>query len=119
MMMKKRIIVLLTCAFALCILIATASFVSIRTVSVDNPFAAAWGMGKLLLTDAEYVEIQVYPRVIVARPDVSLDQLMEQEKLTRDESQQMGSIHVFTNGEYSEYIRVSQNRFFAKWRWQE
>lgn len=117
--MKKHTLIICAGLLCLAVVCSAASFLSFRLFRVGNPIAAAKGLLTICCTDADYTEIQAYPRVILAKPDSSLDALMETENLYEDNAAQMGALHVYTNGDYSEFIHVSENRFYAKWLWQE
>lgn len=108
--MKKRLIAVLAaallCAATLCI-----------KLEVRNPVTAAVGLLRVLFTDAEHVEIQRAPKVILARPGTSLEAYMAQQGYEIRE--QMGSLMAFSKGDAQTLVACSQNRYFARWVWQE
>lgn len=110
--------VIISAAVLLAALIG-ASVLSYAELGVLNPFSAANGLARVILTETEYVEIQQYPRVIVAKPDASLlDEYMEAQGYERDEERQMGALCTFTDGNFEELVMYSQNKDFSAWRWQ-
>lgn len=96
-----------------------ASFFSYAIFGAGDPFATAGGLIRVMFTDTAYAEIQQDPRVILAQPGISLDEYMAARGYIRDNEQQLGSLCVFTNGDSEELIIYAQNRFFARWCWQE
>ena len=119
-MKKKQMNIVLWTLVVVVFLIGLSSFISYAKFSVVNPFSTASGLVKVIFTDTDYVEIQQYPKVIIAKPDTSLDEYMENEGgYKRVEEEQLGSLHMFSNGDHSEYIMYSVNNYFSKWRWQE
>lgn len=97
----------------------SASFFSYALFGAGDPFDTAGGLFRIMFTDTAYAEIQQDPRVILAQPDVSLDEYMAARGYIRDNEQQLGSLCVFTNGVSEELIMYAANRFFARWCWQE
>ena len=115
--MNRRTFLGLILAFVL--IYGVTCFLSYAKFHVNDPVAVAGGLAQILWTDAEHVEIQEYPKVIIAKPESSLDRYMEKHKLYPDESLQMGAVHVFSNsgGDVREYVQFSANRYFAEWYW--
>lgn len=58
---------------------ALASFASYAKFTVLNPFTTVNGLAKLMLTDVEHIEIQAYPKVMIAKPNASLNDYMEKQ----------------------------------------
>ncbi len=107
-------------ALAVLLLYGATAFISYTKLRVADPFAAVTGLTQILLTDKEYAEIQNDPKVIIAKPEASLDAYMEERGLEHDAEQQMGAIRVFAGGDsdsYREYVHHSVNRYFSKWSW--
>lgn len=65
------------------------------------------------------MEIQKYPKVIIAKPNVSLKDYMGDKGFKEDKENQMGALHRYINNSSSQYIMYSTNKYFSKWRWQE
>jgi len=101
------------------LIIGVSSFTSFAKFGVGNPFSTAHGLIKVMFTDTEYVEIQQYPKVIVAKPETSLDKYMKKHGYKRDTEKQLGALCTFTTGDFEELITYSQNKYFSKWRWRE
>lgn len=85
----------------------------------ENPFLAGWGLIQIFFTDTEFAVIQDYPRVVLAKPEVSLDDYMAYQGMDRQVDEQMGAIHVFSNHDCKAYIHYSMNTYYSLWRWQE
>lgn len=72
---------------------------------------------RVLFTDAECVEVQRAPKVILAKPGAPLEEYMARQGYENQE--QMGSLGAFSNGNAQELVACSQNRYFAHWVWQK
>ena len=113
--MKHRKLLLVVLAVVL--IYGAAAFASYAKFRVADPISAAAGLTQILLTEKEYAEIQDDPKVILAQPDASLDDYMEEQGMTRADDEQMGAISVFHNGDYREYVQYSVNGYFSRWSW--
>ena len=118
-MQIKKVKIIIGVLILTILIIGASSFTSYAKFGVSNPFSTAYGLIKVMFTDTEYVEIQQYPKVIVAKTDTSLDKYMEKHGYTRDTEKQLGALCTFTTGDFEELITYSQNKYFSKWRWQE
>ena len=118
-MKTKQIKIIIGVLIMTILIIGVSSFTSYAKFGVINPISTAYGLIKVMFTDTEYVEIQQYPRVIVAKPDTSLDKYMEKHGYTRDTEKQLGALCTFTAGDFKELIVYSQNKYISKWRWRE
>lgn len=103
----------------LLVILAMASCISYRKFNVLNPFSTAYGLIQVIFLDREYIEIQKYPRVIVAKPSVSLQEYMKTLGYHEDPEKQMGALHRFQNDDTVQYVKYSVNKYFAKWKWLE
>lgn len=112
--MKKRLLWILAAVFLCATVVSVLLCVKLE---VRNPAAAAAGLVRVLFTDAECVEIQRAPKVILAKPGASLEAYMAQQGYENQE--QMGSLRAFSNGNAQELVACSQNRYFAHWVWQK
>lgn len=93
--------------------------VSYLKFDTANPFSAAISFIKITVVDKDYVEIQSFPKVILAQPDDTLFvEYMQSRGFTEIEEKRMGALRVFTNGEEKEWIMYSVNGYFAKWTWE-
>lgn len=99
--------------------ISVGSFVSFSKFGVFNPFSTANGLFQIVFSEKEYIEIQAYPKVIVAKPNVSLEDYMQKKGLEEDVENQLGALRRFHNNDMAQYILYSTNHYFSKWRWQE
>ncbi len=114
--MKNMIIIL---GFILIALIGIGSLVSFSKFGVFNPFSTANGLLQVMYTEKEYLEIQKYPKVIVSKPNVLLEDYMQDKGFQEDVENQLGALRRFHNNDSSQYVRFSTNKYFSKWRWQE
>lgn len=116
---KKHIVI---SAFMIVLLIAAllgSCLVSYLKFDTANPLSAASGFIQITVLDKDYVEIQGYPKVILAQPsDTLFVEYMESRGFTEIEEERLGALRVFTNGEEKEAIMYSQNAYFAKWVWE-
>lgn len=101
------------------IILGIGSFLSYSKFSVINPFSTTHGLLQIMFTEKEYLELQSYPKVILAKPTLSLNDYMKSQGFKEDEENQMGALHMYTNETSVQYVMYSVNRYFAKWRWQE
>lgn len=115
---KRRIVVTAFLAVLLIVALLGSCFVSYLKFDTANPFSAASGFIQITVLDKDYVEIQGYPKVILAQPnDALFIEYMENRGFMEIEEERLGGIRVFTNGDANEWIMYSQNSFFAKWTW--
>jgi|HigsolmetaGSP11D_1036233.scaffolds.fasta_scaffold02171_8 hypothetical protein len=101
------------------ILLGVSSFISYAKFQVLNPFSTYSGLVQIVFTDKEYVEIQKYPKVIIAKPNASLQDYMKGLGFQEDIENQMGRLHVFHNNTSTQYVMYTVNNYFSKWIWQE
>lgn len=115
---KKRIVISAFAAILLIVVLLGACFVSYLKFDTANPLSAASGFIQITVLDKDYVEIQGYPKVILAQPnDALFIEYMENRGFMEIEEERLGGIRVFTNGDANEWIMYSQNSYFAKWTW--
>lgn len=112
---KKFLVICLT----LIIILVLSSFISYSKFNLLNPFSTANGLIQVIFTDKEYIEIQKSPKVIIAKPNASLQDYMNRLGFQEDTENQMGALHRFYNNDSVEYVIYSKNKYFSKWRWQE
>lgn len=103
----------------LILLLVLATFISFSKFNVANSFAVANGLFQVILTNKQYAEIQEYPNVILAKPDVSLKSYMEGQGYTENAEEQLGAVRVFEQAEHQQCVVLSVNKYFAKWHWNE
>ena len=112
--MKKRLLWILAAVFLCATVVSVLLCVKLE---VRNPAAAAAGLVRVLFTDAECVEIQRAPKVILAKPGASLEEYMAQQGYASKE--RMGSLWTFSDGGAQQLVACSQNRYFVHWVWQK
>jgi len=78
--------------FVILVILGAASFISYSKFNVINPFSTAYGLIQIVFMDKEYIEIQRYPRVIVAKPSASLQDYMKNLGFLEDVENQMGAL---------------------------
>lgn len=115
---KKRIVISVLTAALLVVVLLGSCFVSYLKFDTANPLSAVSGVIQITVLDKDYVEIQGYPKVILAQPnDALFIEYMENRGFIEIEEERLGGIRVFTNGDANEWIMYSQNSYFAKWTW--
>ncbi len=103
------------------LLALTASFVSYIKFDTPNFFTAGIGLIRITLSDTQYVEIRRSPRVIIAKPQNSMQLFLdtvESEGYTYLADEQMGGMHVIEKDGKKEHVFLSANRYFSKWSWE-
>lgn len=116
---KKKLKIFIAVICLLAIVTGIGSFISYSKFEVVNPFSTAKGLFQVIFTEKEYVVIQKYPKVIVAKPNASLIDYMVSQGFKEDKENQLGALHRFTNDVAVQYVVYTTNKYFAKWRWQE
>jgi hypothetical protein len=112
---RKILVIVVVLIVVLCM----ASFISYSKFNVLNPFSTVSGLIQIVFTDKEYIEIQKYPKVVIANPNASLQDYMKSLGFQEDTENQMGNLRRFKNNDAAQYVRYSMNQYFSKWRWQE
>ena len=113
---NKKVIVVF---FLLMAIVGTSLFISYSKFNVLNPLSTANGLFQVIFIEKQYIEIQKYPKVIVAKPSASLRDYMKSKGFQEDKENQMGAVHRFQNGDSVQYVMYSTNKYFSKWGWQE
>jgi len=116
MMIRKMKKFAVACLILLVIL-GMASFFSYSKFNVLNPFSVTYGLVQVIFMDKEYIEIQKYPKVIVAKPSVTLQEYMKSLGFHEDTENQMGALHRFHNNDTVQYVMYSVNKYFSTWKW--
>ncbi|WP_367925329.1 hypothetical protein [uncultured Ruthenibacterium sp.] len=111
---KKRMLFVLVAVIVL--LTAFCALLCIK-LQVRNPVVAAAGLAEILFTDAQYVEIQENPKVVLAQPHASLEDYMD--GYGYDQHEQMGSLWVFSRQDSRFMVHCTQNKYFSRWSWQQ
>lgn len=115
---KKRIVISAFMIVLLIVALLGSCLVSYLKFDTTNPLSAASGFIQITVLNKDYVEIQDYPKVILAQPnDALFIEYMENRGFMEIEEERLGGIRVFTNGDANEWIMYSQNSYFAKWTW--
>lgn len=116
---KKRAVTLTLAAVLLIVLLLASCFLSYLKFDTTNPFSAAMGFLQITVAGKDHVQIQRSPRVILAQPgDAALASYMESRGYWELEEARLGKLRAFTNGEETEWVMSSQNRYFSKWVWE-
>lgn len=118
--MKNKRLKIIIAVLLICIVVC--SFVSYAQFDVANPLKTVPALAQIMFTDTEYVEIRQYPKVIIAKPTVSLEDYMQERGLVKDEVGQLGALHKFVIADQpdreADIVLYSVNKYYAKWRWQ-
>ena len=104
------------------ILTGLSIIISMSKFNTPNFIKSGMGIAKIMLTDAEIVQIQQYPQVYLAKPDnaqQALINFMEQRGYKYLEDEQMSPILLFGNETSKNYIEFSVNGYYSKWVFRE
>ena len=113
---RKILITILVVAIVIIALLGS-SLISYVTFNVGNPFSATIGFFQIAVLDKDYVEISESPKVVLAQPNADiLTDYMESRGFT--EIEQMGAMHTYSNGDKTEMIHFSMNKYWSKWIWE-
>ncbi len=113
---KKSRKILITILVAAIVIIALlgSSLISYVTFSVGNPFSATIGFFQITVSGKDYVEISESPKVVLAQPNADiLTDYMESRGFT--EIERMGAMRTYSNGDKTEMIHFSMNKYCSKW----
>lgn len=117
--MKKRYKKIIIGAVAVVIIIA-ACFVSFDKFRTFNFIRGSIGFAQIMLTDAEYVEIQKSPRVVLTKSENNREIFIELIKSEGYEYvEQMGSGHIIEKDGEREFVISNYNGYFTRWSWSE
>lgn len=118
--MKNKKIKIIISVICVIVLFAVTSIVSLTKFNTPNSVAVAFSVTKLYITDAEYVEIQNAPRIVISeRGDMNgFFEALEEEGYTHLEDEQMGSMCFFEKDGQKEAVMHSGNKFYSLWTWQ-
>ena len=102
------------------VLIGMLCVLSYGTLHTVNFWKGGTGLMQVLFSDAAYATIREAPKMIVAKPQTSLDTYMwENGGYLPVLEEQMGAVLVYRNGNGEVKIHYSVNGYFAKWQWIE
>lgn len=116
--MKKSLFIIILIIF----ISIVSVFISIKTFNVPNPISAGIGLTKILFTEKEYVQIQEYPKIYIAKSNNAQELLinfMKKKGYDYLEDERMASTLVFSNDVSKVYIDFSVNRYYSKWVFRE
>lgn len=119
--MKKKTKIIMALIVILAIGMGTSMFISTSKFGVSNPLSVMNGLYQISFTNTKYIEIQEYPKVMIAKPtsDNLLIEYMESQGHSEIKEGRMGSILEFTQAEHIDYIDFSVNGFYSLWKWRE
>lgn len=120
--MRKRTKTMLIIIVFLLIFNVSSITISYSIFKVYNPLAAINGLAQVALMEKEYVQIQKYPKVIIADPNTSLEDFMHKsgyiETVIDDP---MGvhdrRLHEFQLAEHQIYILQISCKYYSIWQW--
>lgn len=102
------------------VLIGGLSMAAYGTSRSVNPLSAVLWPIQILLTQTEHVTVSETPKVVMAKPDASLDAYMwENGGYLPVPEKQLGAMLVYQNTDGQVRILYSVNGYFAKWEWQD
>ena len=104
------------------ILITISMVASISKFYTPNFIMSGVGLVKVVLTEAEVVQVQSYPQIYLAKPDnaqQTLINFMTQNGYQYLEGERMASTLVFGNGASKQYVDLTINKYFSKWVFNE
>lgn len=105
-------------AVAIVIIIA-ACFVSFDKFRTFNFIKGGIGFAQIMLTDAEYVEIQKSPRVVLTKNLNTFYELIESEGYEYNYDSRMGSSHIIEKDSETEQVFSHASGYFTRWSWSE
>lgn len=119
--MRKKSKIGIVVIMTLFVCFGVSVFTSSIKFGVDNPFTVIRGLYQVSFTDTEYVELQQYPKVIIAKPMSNdlLIEYMENQGYSENEEGRMGAILEFTQTDHKKYIDFSANGLYSLWKWRE
>lgn len=122
--MRKRIKILIIIIIVLLVCMIGLVTVSYRKFKVYNPLAVLRGLGQVTLMKKEYVQIQQYPKVIIADSNILLEDFMKESGYTEIEIDDPMGVHdkhlrEFQIAEHKNYILQISCKFYSVWIWRE
>lgn len=121
--MKKRKVCIMLVFIAIIIVILSI-ITSYHYFKIYNPLVALQGLYQVVVSEKEYVQIQDYPKVIIADSDMMLEDYMQElgyyeiiinEVSDGDES----CIREFQIAENQAYIMQKDYKYYSLWEWRE
>lgn len=121
--MKNKTKTIILTVITILSIILNSIFISLDLFGIANPLVSLSGLFQVSFTDAKYVELQKYPRIIIAKPspnpDGLLTEYMRSKGYSLNEEGRLGSIHEFKQDEKKEYVDFSANSYYSLWKWLE
>ncbi len=102
---------------AFLIIIAVSCFISFDNFGTFNFIKSGIGFAQIMLTDADYVEIQKSPRIVLSENTEVFFEKIEDEGYKYVEHKQMGSSHTIEKDGKTELILSHNNGYFTRWTW--
>lgn len=118
--MKKKSITIALAA-VLAVGLGSSVLFSAARFGVANPFSVLAGLYQVGCMDTAYVELQQYPKVMLAKP-ATVDLLigyMESQGYAENPEGRTGSILEFEQSGHKIYVDFSVNRCYSLWQWRE
>ena len=119
MSVKRALIVTSIC---LLIIIAGSCFIFYREFNrVNRPIMAGFGLIRMMVFNMDYITIQEYPKIIIAKPNNALDRLKEYMNIQGfRKTDRLGSFVVFQNDASEEQsLSFRANRYYSIWEWRQ
>ena len=120
-MKKIKVLIVIT---LLLIIIVSSFYISYEKFKVYNPISVSNGLIQVVLFYKDYVQIQDYPKVIIANSDFKLVEYMKESdysKLVIDDSKYHldGLLYSFYIAEHIEIIEEYDNKYYLVWKWND
>ena len=116
--MKKFLIQIFIIVFI--ILFIGATVFSIYKFEVFNPISSCFGMLQILFTDKEYTVVQRIPyKVVLAKTGKAFEEYINTQGYYEVKEEQMGSNHIYSNGEKREKVYTRINGYYMIGVWKD
>ena len=109
-------------ALAMLLVMLLGSMFGFSKLGVSCPLRTAVGVVRVVGLEKAHVTVRRSPRVVVARAGDALDALISFQALrgfTHLPDEQMDGGLLFSNGQTTELVSFSVNRWYSVWQWQE
>jgi hypothetical protein len=114
-LLKIKMLIII-CLFVFIVIFCMVSYAEFGCANIVS---VGIGLGKIMLFNVEYIEIQKNPQLIIAKPNGAKDNLikyMDGKGFTFKE--QMGSMMYFENNvSMKQSVSFYLNKYYSKWIW--
>lgn len=104
------------------VFIISSITISYDKYKVYNPLAVLTGLAQVVLMEKEYVQIQKYPKVIIASPNTMLEDFMQELGYVETEIDDPMDVHdkrlhEFQLAEHQIYVLQINRKHYSVWIW--